>query len=1510
MKLPQILPPSNLLEQVEGVEQGLRRGRSLRALGVLLAAVQVTVLVLNSSWLAALLSADWGEVADRWLLLVPVFLLVLSILMVNWTRFWLKESQEPFRYTYSIAPFEPAGEDEPKQLRLAALQPDLRERLSTRIPRLSLLDDCPKPDPANEASALGETVRHESHIHINGYYARRQRLPDKRWFMEIAVWVRVGDSNRAATLALPVKYPLDDGDSEDDQPPELLGLQYEQLLERTYFSAATEIYRQIKRDVGRKIDVLPSRYFRAAAYFHEAKDYARSNTLDAYSEARDLYARALELYDPGTRQVPDAMVRRPFASVARLSSRLLQWLRHLAAHVIARLGRAEVLAARAQIGYANTVLYRAFLASLQGRLADPTFETIPVARSAVKRLLRLPRDVRGRDSSLFDAYVTLALSHALANSPEAAKKLEKAHALRPFEADNDPRYLFVAALLEDRLLSQVPLFQRAAEIDPQFEVAHYQLAMTTELFWRTRPSLELSIAKTVFRQYGEVLRLNPGNIAAWANRGYVKWLLGQGEDARRDYLGGRQYKDIKPDTYVAELDHGLARIAAEAGRFEEAYGHYINAVSARLAQGKWFGQYSQYQFDLISKEMLNRFEGYKSKAAWHLAHPREEERAATTQRIRNSVHAFVLNDYGEACHRYYLRSGDYIALEQAFEALNEAAELNKRYVLPWWNLYWVQGERQRVFQLAGGLQPGEYLDKVEELEPGWSEAAAEILRRHSDRVRDARQEADRLSEEARTKVGEATQARVASLRYELASDYLTKTELGLPFADSPGETVYVDPQLLESEAKELERQAKVLRDEAADRETKAQHLPRVLLPHTWLWRKDDVCTEENFNWGALRNRAFKRELRWERSLDYNHVRGLFAWTGYRLGEQQTRWATRLERLLDLIEERFWPNEFELLALRNDRAEETPAPQLRRLRRLRLPRRPKPARPSYRDRMTDVVKHWLTYDDTGFASLSWLDLNRHDTYDHFQRVAERDDLSPYLYRWLGDKLAERHVDERRVDLAVAAYKKAMAMDHPGVLLELGQKLEELGQFEASVECYVRAKESKDPMILERLGDTFMELGRYSEAFDAYSRARELDGGQQSVMHDEHVYRANIAKALFARGRFERALAELDDVEPGGGDLGPMWRSDLVRDVIQEGSIRSSDQHALLRSWLEARQRDAVTLGEMQAAKDAAEALFLLTADTYAGMNRSTGSVAARLDDELVPMTTPIVLEAHFGFFPQGRETPEVSRMIDGDIPHIRDAIQAETGVVVPGFFIQSSPDVAEREYAVHINEVPVSSSVVPADVDDPYAVMLEGVERVVRSRLATFLDVQAVEKLLDDWCETTKGRQRVDSLLQTDLHRRRFTLALKELVAERVPIVDIGTILGSCQEADLANDDLASIVNRIRFALRRQLPGRTASRMVELPASLEQQVAQYVRSAGPKRFLAMPEAELAGLRGELHGLLDGQNGDSALVIARPELLPFVHQVVRLEYPQIPVLASAELAGDTPPRPKSLLAGLRR
>jgi hypothetical protein len=121
MKLPEIFPPADLLERVEGVKRGLRQRRRLGRLGwgglLLASTIQIVVVVVSSPFGKALQDfakavheLGWLTLAkfagDWWPYLLPAFAIVLFLVIANWARFWLRESKAPFRYTCSVGDFK------------------------------------------------------------------------------------------------------------------------------------------------------------------------------------------------------------------------------------------------------------------------------------------------------------------------------------------------------------------------------------------------------------------------------------------------------------------------------------------------------------------------------------------------------------------------------------------------------------------------------------------------------------------------------------------------------------------------------------------------------------------------------------------------------------------------------------------------------------------------------------------------------------------------------------------------------------------------------------------------------------------------------------------------------------------------------------------------------------------------------------------------------------------------------------------------------------------------------------------------------------------------------------------------------------------------------------------------------------------------------------------------------------------------------------------------------------
>jgi tetratricopeptide (TPR) repeat protein len=626
MKFSALLPQPDLLEKLEEIEGGLRRRRRLGVVAtvgfVLTAASQVMLLIESARLDEVAQSLTWGGVLTTVLYVGIPVLLLFFLLLLSLSRYWLEKSKQAFRYTCSISPFHPAPDSVEDPL-LCWLPSDLESMLAERVGRLYFTE--------RDAPSAGEEKGDEgpedvSHISICGsYIVRKSRA--RRWVIEVKPRVAIGPQGSPETLAQVVSFNLQVDGTDGAEAPKLTRDRYEQLLERVYFTVTSEIYGRIQKDVEHKIDLLPTRSHRGYAYLHEADDYARSNTHFAYTQADRLYQRAIECFDPSRRGRPDTLALKVLHSVRSGVAAAGRACRSTLARARPTAATRDVLCARAEIGRARMIISRGILAMFIGRRVNPLFSAPSYAERAIGRLERLPEDVPGRTEALFEGYVALARSFQLhRRNDEAEEHLRKAAALGPELGDNPQRRareLYVRGALDPNLRTRQQFYQRASDLDPRFEIAHFELAYASEQMWRRRPTFERNVAERVIEQYEDVLRINQGNLIAKGSQGYIYWLLGtaaDGQRAREAFETGRDYKSIDRDTSVACLDHGLARLAAEQGKFREAYEHYIRATVARHAEGLMYSgsAFSDYHFELIGPAMLARFDRYLAAVTEHV----------------------------------------------------------------------------------------------------------------------------------------------------------------------------------------------------------------------------------------------------------------------------------------------------------------------------------------------------------------------------------------------------------------------------------------------------------------------------------------------------------------------------------------------------------------------------------------------------------------------------------------------------------------------------------------------------------------------------------------------------------------------------------------------------------------------------------------------------------------------------------------------------------------------------
>lgn len=682
MKLPSLIPDSNLLEQIEGVEAGLRKIQKFGRVGQYGFLVTVILQIVFESGL--LPEPAPGSAAARAITAVRIgslLVLPLFLLLFTWSKFWLRQSREPFRYTCSIEPIGPLPHS-PKVREIGWLAEDLAELLSQRVERIRFVKSRPGGSPVQ---------KDESHLDIGGTYVVRAR-DDKNKYLVLEIMPNVGIGPEGARkLAYPVSYPPDPVSTplkllrkpDDEQGEiELRHPDYKALLERVYWSVATEIYRQIQTDVAGKIELMPTRFLRALALFHEAEDYARSNTLHGYVEAGRLYDASARLFDPCLGPLPVSLFRRLFA-------RLTRWLVSRAHRAMAwcaplHLGfaRRDIMCARALTGYVNMLQYGRILASISGQKINPAFEAERVAQDALVRLRRVAVDAPGYRDALFDAHVSLAHAcYYLGKRDDAEKELATARSLDPTR-DNDTNFQMVRSELAPR---EKQAFRHLVNLAPRLETAQWSVAYQAERQWRARPTFEKSLVEIPLLEYQHVIDLNPGNVGAWANRGYLYWLVEKCNEAKGCFRAGRDYKLIKQETFVVELDYGLARIAAEQGDLQQAYCCQETAVSDLIApSGSQLGDFRAYYFDPAGDAVLDRFERYRKNVEEHLAN------AAKTKdlpaRVLNSVYAFVLNDYGECCLWYEDRTADARYLRKAEDAFELASLFDSENPLALYNL--------------------------------------------------------------------------------------------------------------------------------------------------------------------------------------------------------------------------------------------------------------------------------------------------------------------------------------------------------------------------------------------------------------------------------------------------------------------------------------------------------------------------------------------------------------------------------------------------------------------------------------------------------------------------------------------------------------------------------------------------------------------------------------------------------------------------------------------------------
>ncbi len=320
---------------------------------------------------------------------------------------------------------------------------------------------------------------------------------------------------------------------------------------------------------------------------------------------------------------------------------------------------------------------------------------------------------------------------------------------------------------------------------------------------------------------------------------------------------------------------------------------------------------------------------------------------------------------------------------------------------------------------------------------------------------------------------------------------------------------------------------------------------------------------------------------------------------------------------------------------------------------------------------------------------------------------------------------------------------------------------------------------------------------------------------------------------------------------------------------------------------------------------------------------------------------IRLELGYGLLAMINGGPN-QRLTD-QIKALRRALAIETGFIMPSVRIQDNMQLPANSYAIYIKEVqsgkgdlrpnmllvmdPRGEEIglpgektreptfgLPAlwldpasreealfrgyTVVDPPTVITTHITEVVRENMPDLLSYADTQRLLDDL--DREHQKLIGDLIPGMISLGAVQRVLQNLLAERVSIRDLPSILEGLAEAAGASRNITTITEHVRARLARQLSDAYSDDngvipIVTLSPEWEQAFAESLIGPGEDKQLAMNPSKLqqfiVGVRQTFERL--AMQGETPVLLCSPMIRPYVRSIVERFRPLTPVMSQNEI-----------------
>ena len=202
------------------------------------------------------------------------------------------------------------------------------------------------------------------------------------------------------------------------------------------------------------------------------------------------------------------------------------------------------------------------------------------------------------------------------------------------------------------------------------------------------------------------------------------------------------------------------------------------------------------------------------------------------------------------------------------------------------------------------------------------------------------------------------------------------------------------------------------------------------------------------------------------------------------------------------------------------------------------------------------------------------------------------------------------------------------------------------------------------------------------------------------------------------------------------------------------------------------------------------------------------------------------------------------------------------------------------------------------VVDPATVVTTHLTEAVKDHMATLLSYAETRKLLD---ELDKDHQKlIGDLVPGQISYGGVQRVLQNLLAERVSIRDLPTILEGISEACGHTRNVTQITEHVRARLARQISNMYTNDqgyipLLTLAPEWEQAFAESLAGPGEDRQLAMPPSKLQQFITAARAAYErqAQAGETPILLTSPSVRPYVRSIVERFRPSSAVVSQSEI-----------------